>query len=259
MSKKVSTELAAFLLVSVPILVAIAINPFKANPYPWRYLLAIGGQIVICAFSAFLAISRAIKLSLDSAFGRAFLAISLGIASWGLGSLVWLYYNLMANVEIPYPSLADLGFVLLIPCVLLGTVWLVIGLKPKYTPVTIAKLVGIPIAVFVFSYYFFVQDKLVEKIPLLVKVLNVTYPVGDAIFLSLALVVLSIVSKSALYKPIFILCLGFIIEAFADTGFSWTISAGTYTVGCWVDFLFALAFFTIGLGVYYAKDIYERT
>ncbi len=42
---------------------------------------------------------------------RAWLLLSLGTASWALGQVVWTYYEVVLGREVPFPSLADVGFV----------------------------------------------------------------------------------------------------------------------------------------------------
>ena len=52
--------------------------------------------------------------TLDSASPIRKMMFWLGVAfvSWGVGLFTWTYYNLFMNIEIPYPSLADVAFIL---------------------------------------------------------------------------------------------------------------------------------------------------
>ena len=47
-----------------------------------------------------------------SAVGRAITFLSLGTLTWAIGMLIWNYYIFLAQVEVPYPSLADVAFIL---------------------------------------------------------------------------------------------------------------------------------------------------
>jgi hypothetical protein len=47
-----------------------------------------------------------------SVLGRAIGALAIGVMFWGLGELVWSYYNLILEVPAPYPSLADAVWIL---------------------------------------------------------------------------------------------------------------------------------------------------
>ena len=45
-----------------------------------------------------------------SAVGKALWLLSLGLVFWGLGTWIFSgYYNLYSDVEVPYPSIADVG------------------------------------------------------------------------------------------------------------------------------------------------------
>jgi len=56
-----------------------------------------------------------------SSVGRAVFFISLGSFSWGAGSMMWSYFNFFKDVAMPYPSVADVGF-------LLASIFWVIGI-----------------------------------------------------------------------------------------------------------------------------------
>ena len=63
----------------------------------------------------------AIKLSFDkwggykSILGRGLIFLAGGLFGQWLGLQIWTYYNVIAKVEVPYPSLADFGYFALIP------------------------------------------------------------------------------------------------------------------------------------------------
>lgn len=60
--------------------------------------------------------------SFASSTGRAVLFISGGIFAWGIGNLIFGYYNLILGVPIPYPSFADAAFFLLYPLSAIGVI-----------------------------------------------------------------------------------------------------------------------------------------
>jgi len=41
---------------------------------------------------------------------RAWRALAVGVGAWAAGQTVWTYYEVVAGTEVPFPSLADLGF-----------------------------------------------------------------------------------------------------------------------------------------------------
>src|SRR5690348_14981456 len=46
--------------------------------------------------------------------------IGLSAFSWGLGEVAWSYYELLLGHQIPFPSLADVGYLLAVPFAIAG-------------------------------------------------------------------------------------------------------------------------------------------
>lgn len=57
-----------------------------------------------------------------SAQGRILLALTLGVTGWCIGEVLWTYYELIAQVD-PYPSLADLFYLVSYIAFATGLVW----------------------------------------------------------------------------------------------------------------------------------------
>jgi PAS domain S-box-containing protein len=55
---------------------------------------------------------------------RAWLLFGCGTAAWCAGQLVWDFYELILGVSIPFPSLADVGYVTFVPFMLAGVLTL---------------------------------------------------------------------------------------------------------------------------------------
>ena len=50
-----------------------------------------------------------------SVMGRGIVFLSLGLLAEVFGQLAWSYYVIIQKIEIPYPSIADIGYFLIIP------------------------------------------------------------------------------------------------------------------------------------------------
>jgi len=250
-------KLLALILISVIVLLGMIFIPFKEEFSLARYFITSFGQFFVIFLAVIIGYEKIKSFTFKSAIGKSIIFISLGLLSWGIGALIWFYYNAILKTEVPYPSLADIGFLGTIPLAAYGLFLLLKNIKIEFDIKTILKLVLIPIIVFIFTYWLFINTKLAEDVSALEKILNVTYPMGDVVFLSFTFVILTLIKGGKLFKPFGIICLGFIIEAIADFSFSWTTAIETYYSGNWVDMLFVLAFFTLGLGIYYTKELQE--
>ncbi len=205
---------------------------------------------------------------LKSAVGKAIFFIGLGLFCWGFGETIWSYYNFFKNVPAPYPSLADIGFAPSIFFYGLGTVYLSratgarFGLRNKYAKVFLAIA---PVLLLAVSYYLFVT---VARSGILVPpnetplktLLDIAYPFGDFLGLTLAVVISGLSFKFLGGKYIFdiiSILLGLAVMTFADAVFSYTTTVGTYYNADWGDLMLTLGLFLItfgALGFYKLKD-----
>ncbi len=197
---------------------------------------------------------------LKSAVGKAVFFIGLGLFCWGFGESIWSYYNFFQGIAAPYPSIADLGFAPSIFFYGLGTFYLSratgakYGLRNKYAKIF---LVIAPFVIMGVSYYVLVDvSRGGVLIPtgesLLKAVLDVVYPFGDFISLSLAVIIsgLSFKYLGGVYKlDIISILLGLAVMFVADSVFSFTTTVGTYYNGDWGDLLLTIGMFLLTFGV----------
>lgn len=205
---------------------------------------------------------------LRSKFGRALFFISAGATSWGIGQMFWsVFYNFILRVEIPYPSLADVGYILAVPLWIIGIVNL-----SKATGANFflrhsrgkILLFTIPLVALAVSYYLLIVFARGGKIDLegdAIKLFfDFAYPIGDLLILTLSLLVygLSFNYLGGKYKySILSIILGFIVMYCADVSFSYVTTNETYFNGHWVDILFptAMMFVTFGVNNFDTKDV----
>jgi hypothetical protein len=195
-----------------------------------------------------------------SVIGRAVTLLSLGLLSWSCGSLIWAYYNFFGAVEVPYPSWADVAYVVSWPLWAWGAIELSHATGAKFSLRKRAgKLALLVITAFVIvaSYYALVVvarggELIAGDGGIMKTFFDLAYPTGDVVILSLSLVIFGLSWKyfGGQYQTQ-ILCLlaGFVLNYFADFAFSWTTLTGTFFVGSWVDLLFMSAMTALSLGV----------
>lgn len=195
-----------------------------------------------------------------SAVGKAVFFTGLGLFLWGCGESIWSYYNFFLHVPAPYPSVADIGFAPSIFFYGLGAFYLSkatgakFGLQKKY-----AKLftIVVPFIILAISYYILV---VVARGGVLIPagetplkaILDIAYPLGDFVSLTLAVVISGLSFKyfggSYVFDAISIL-IGLGVMFIADSVFSYTTTVGTYYNGNWGDLLLTLGLFFLTFGI----------
>lgn len=194
-----------------------------------------------------------------SAVGKGITYLSIGLLSWSAGNWIWSYYNFFLNSEIPYPSLADIGYLCAVPLWIIGIFYLSkatgvqYGLKKKIGQL---YLILLPIIVIAFSYYLLVITARGGSITsgggILKVFFDFAYPVGDIVIITMALLVYGLSFKylGGRYKlPVLITLIGFILMFFADFSFSYTTTLGTYYDGHVNNLLFITALFAMSFGI----------
>lgn len=195
-----------------------------------------------------------------SSVGRAVFFIGLGIFCWGVGENIWSYYNFVLNVAAPYPSLADLGFAPSIFFYGLGAVYLSRAAGAQFAlrnRTMRAFAILAPFVIFALAYYIVVVlargGVLVPEGETALKtILDIAYPLGDFVGLTIAIVVSSLTFKylgGRYVWDIYAILAGLFVMFVADTVFSYTTTVGTYYNANFGDLLLASGMFLLSWGV----------
>lgn len=196
---------------------------------------------------------------LSSVVGKAIFFFALGLITWGLGTLIFVYYNLILQISVPYPSIADVAYIISWPLWAIGIINLSKATGMKFQ---LKKLGGklmlliIPLVIILLSYYLLfiiARGGNIDFSGGLVKMFfDLAYPIGDVIILSLGLLVygLSFNYLGGRFKiPVILIILSFVFNYISDFSFSYTTTMETFFVASWVDMLFTTTIFLLGLGL----------
>jgi hypothetical protein len=197
---------------------------------------------------------------LKSAVGKAVFFIGLGVFCWGAGEAIWSYYNFILNVPAPYPSLADVGFAPSIFFYGLGAIYLSRATGARYglrNPLAKVFALVAPVAILVVSYYIQVivahGGVLIPEGDTDLKLfLDIVYPLGDFVGLTIAIIVsgLSFKYLGGKYLPdIIAILLGLLAMYVGDVVFSYTTTVGTYYNADFGDLILATGTFLLSYGV----------
>ncbi len=194
-----------------------------------------------------------------SYLGRALSFLSLGLITWGIGQMFWSYFTISQISEVPYPSLADVGYVVSWPLWAIGMINLSKSTGVKFGLRQIRGKIAlfiIPIIALASSYWLLfrvARDGMIDTGGGTWKLFfDLAYPMGDVVILTLALLVfgLSFNYLGGKFKwSIRFIIAGFILNYFTDFTFSYTTTKGTYYNGHWVDLMFPTVMFLLALGI----------
>lgn len=196
-----------------------------------------------------------------SLIGKAVLFASLGLLFQEAGQISYSVYHYLFQIEVPYPSIGDIGYFGSIIFYVLSAMNLIKALRVKKAHDNVVnKLVvfGLPIGLLIFSYLFFLKGYEFDFSNPLVVFLDFGYPLGQAIYISLALLafLLSLNYLGGLMKPVIIfIVFAFVAQYLADFTFLYQASRETWQAGGINDYTYLVAYFVMTLALIQFKQV----
>jgi diguanylate cyclase (GGDEF)-like protein len=233
------------LVLGVPALFAVVLVVQPGGHHVARSIddfLQLGGV----AFATAAAVRRGVRTS-----GRLRLSWSLlgcALAAWTAGQVAWTYYEVIANRDTPFPSLADLGY-LLFPVLALAA--LLTRPSAGYAGQGRLRTVldGLLVALALINVSWVTTLGTVFRAGAdshFAFIIALAYPVSDAILVAVAVVALA--HAKGARGALLLVTAGLATLALSDSAFSYLLSTGAYSTGNIVDVGWSVAFLLIARG-----------
>jgi diguanylate cyclase (GGDEF)-like protein/PAS domain S-box-containing protein len=201
--------------------------------------------VPILLFSIALAF-RAARVGNSVATRRAWACIGLGMTAYAAGNLAWLSFGMTAQ-SIPFPSIADFGFLAFFPIVLVG-----LGLLPRERPEGMLRsildmalvMVGAGVVI-----WWLVLGPVVAATggqPNSIVLVAIAYPVGDTMVLFALLVALLGRLTETPRTVLVLLAVGLVLNIVADLAYARLSLSADYVSGGWSDIVYLLVWIAMG-------------
>lgn len=215
-----------------------------ARPLPARYLVVTSDtqQALFALFAAITTIVAGFRLSVDNPFRRIWLLTGFGLLLWSGGDFCWWLLEAVIGIA-PFPSVADVFWSLGYIPLFAGLVYAYRKLGARPTAISIvvsAILVGI---LLIDSFVFLFIPVLAGKIGVIEKVLDLGYPIGDAVLMVpiiFTLLTTRFKTTSGLWKW---MLLGLTLRIVADSLFSYMTFNNSFSSGGYLDVLWMSGYF----------------
>lgn len=274
----VGAGIAAWFTTSVCLVSAFALaraNGFRGADAPWLLqpqviTLWTALPILVPATAAFVAVRR--EFGLRTPLGSGLALFLGGVVSWAMGNVMWFYYSSCdswpilgcgANVQIPFPSPADVLFLGIYPFCLAASIQLAraFGLRPRHfvqrvrAPLILAAvtlLVGIPptqVAGMRVGHGQLVAPDSSTVDAMLVA----AYMFGDIVLIWILLVLADAARQAAggrFGRPLFLLVTGLGSLYVADLLFFHSLAVGTYSEVSITNVMYAATLSVLPYAVY---------
>lgn len=182
--------------------------------------------------------------------------IFLSCLSYTTAEIIWAYYELILKVEVPFPGLPDV-FYLLQPILILVAI-LYLMLKSENIFISIRLFLDIFITMTVataLSWYYLIQPIFVqENVTFLFKAISVAYPMSD---LGLIFGILSLsLTLGTFYRDFqyILLIMGISLFTIADSIYLYLNATKSYQTGSIIDPIWISALFLIAIAGLYSQS-----
>ena len=177
---------------------------------------------------------------------RPWLLLAAGCLLWFIGEAIWTYFEVIAQQDVPFPSVADVAYLGAVPVA--GAGLLCFGRKGGTMRASRNLIDGgiISAALLILTWAVVLgpvwngrQGSALEQI------VSLAYPVTDVALGSVALVVIG--WSGGRRRPLLILAASLLMMGFTDSAFTWLTNSGTYSSTDVVSVGWVVAYFGIAL------------
>ena len=166
---------------------------------------------------------------------RAWALLAASAASWAIGQATWVWFEHLAQRELPFPSLADVGYLGAIPLAVAAMLAFP-GRAERATLQARSLLDGAVIATsLLYTSWSLVLGPVFRagEGGVLEQAIALAYPVGDVVLATIVFVVVARIRVGG--APVLLLGAGLLSLAVADTSFAYLTQEGSYSTGSLSD------------------------
>ncbi|MDT8858918.1 sensor domain-containing diguanylate cyclase [Alkalihalobacillus sp. MEB130] len=174
--------------------------------------------------------------------------LTLGSASYFLAELVWMYYESILQVDVPFPGLADVFYIFQIFFYFTALIYYFSRFTSFAKSIQfVFELLIIMVVTTTLSYYFIIEKLLIDpELTGLFLFVSLGYPLGCLALIFPALLLFFGLREIRYKKAMSIILLAVSIQAVSDSGYMYLQLTNQYKTGSLVDPLVTLAILLVG-------------
>jgi hypothetical protein len=195
--------------------------------------------------------------------GKALMFFSLSLLFQEAGQLILTYYIYGSKIQIPYPSWGDVAYFGSTLSYICGAYFLSKTAGIRFSlKVNKYKFVAflVPAALLATSFFVFLHHHQYDWHKPLTVFLDLGYPIGDAVYISLAIVSYLLTRKmlgGVMRSAVLILLLAFVAQYISDFTFLYQSSRGTYLSGKYDDLAYFVTYFIAATAMIRFNQVYS--
>jgi len=186
---------------------------------------------------------------LSSVVGRSLIFFSIGLFNQFLGQVSYSIDYYLLNIENSYPSYGEIFFLSSIPFYILGIINIANASGSKISMRDYKNRLStllFPLIMIGISYFMFIKGTPFEEFDLKVNILTFAYPIGQAIYVSLAILAYYLtmtILGGAMRKKVFFILFALLFQYAADSTFLYKTINETWYAADISEYLFVVSYF----------------
>ena len=197
-----------------------------------------------------------------SLMGKALMFFSLGLFLQEFGQLTYSYYIHVLHVDIPYPSIGDIGFFGTIPFYIGGAMYLAKSAGVKVSLQSFAskiQAVIIPLVLLTVGYILFLKDYEFDLSNPLKIFLDFGYPLGQAIYISIGILTYTLTRNllgGAMKNKVLFFIIAFAMQFLAD--YTFLFFQSSYYPGSFIDYMYVVSYFFMAMAILQTQTVFSK-
>lgn len=177
---------------------------------------------------------------------------------WTLGESTWAYYELVLKEENPFPSFADVFYLVAFIPIIYSLVRKARSIEVPVRRSRLAFLLVLMLVITVLSSYLVLYPILISEEPIVTLLVSLAYPLLDLILISSVFLLLGKYAGGLMERVWLIFATAMLCDGIADTLFSYEEWQETYTAYSWSDDLFIWSYLLTILFAIAIRQVYSR-
>ena len=222
----------------------------------WVTMAITDGSAVVTAFAGAVLVLRAARLPGGNRSGWTLFGIAMLL--WGLGEVLWTSYEVVREVDVPYPSVADIAYLGAVPFAVAGLLAFARGSGARFRARTILD------GCLVSGSLLFITWALVLGPAWRTyagdtwsHVVTIAYPMTDLVLAVLALVTVQW-GRTSQRSSLYVIAAGLLVMAAADTAYTWISTYSTFSTTNPISMLWPAAYLLIAVAAVLRPGIDRR-
>lgn len=223
---------------------------------PYLLLYGYGGVIGLIASK---------QIGKESSVGKSLKLISFGLISYSIALIIWGIIIINKGIEFdPYPSIADLFYIIFYPLIALGILQLLkayslsVSKKQLIITIVVSLIIGAAIGITYISKVLGLPDFSDTEYGFMANLFDLAYLISDILLIALIAVVLR-VSSGKITKGLIFLVFGIVLQLVGDFIFAYRTGEEIFWEGDISDFFYILCGYLVALGVIYTAQHFTKS